>query len=310
MRGEPPTESSTAGTAACDDRTKYSLQVLGRESDALPPSRVELLQWLTDREYLLTREESDALLVLVAPSSPDVTSQVLDHFTTGGKSIRLHDLVQEFSRQFFDLTCQERQDRLSTLKRQCAGEYRLMDWLEKLSTGVTIDKPPITGDRAFDELVAKAVEVFVAPRCEGARIRQMFVAESRQDQDTWGRAAAILQLNHQAFVKRIAAWTGDLADWKPFDRIHLPASEITSQPVHTETLPPAELTTDLPTADPEVAVDTSDVPPPVALSNPGPLKSWLARQMRDHNSEVWGLVLLIETLVFITILGLIVTNRW
>lgn len=201
-----------------DDSTFWSQRLLEWNPDAPASPVVEVLRRLTERDYYLTRDETDAALLLVTPDSPELTERIREQFSERGKSARLKDALSGFSHQFFDLPVEDRQLEFNRLKSLCEDEPALLAWLDKLSPGLDVERPTLQGDEAFDRLVSACVEQSVASPDKASRMRQEFIHASRDNPDFWGRAAITLHLNHHQFTMRVAPWTRKLADWKQVER--------------------------------------------------------------------------------------------
>ncbi|MFO1043193.1 MAG: hypothetical protein U0941_15480 [Planctomycetaceae bacterium] len=201
-----------------DDSTFWSQRLLEWNPDAPASPVVEVLRRLTERDYYLTRDETDAALLLVTPDSPELTERIREQFSERGKSARLKDAVSGFSHQFFDMPVEERQLEFNRLKSLSEDEPALLAWLDKLSPGLDVERPTLQGDGAFDRLVSACVEQFVASPDKASRMRQEFIHASRENPDFWGRAAITLHLNHHQFTMQVAPWTRKLADWKQVER--------------------------------------------------------------------------------------------
>ncbi len=215
---QSPSESRVRDSSDLDDPTFWSLRLLDWNPADSVPSRAEILRRLTEREYFLTRDETDAALFFVSPESPELTNRIRGQFAERGTSVRLKDSVRRFAQGFFDQPYMERLVQLNELKVLCAEEPYLLAWLDGLSSGLDVDRPPAEGDEAFDRLVMACVEIFVASPRESSRKRQEFIHASREEPDYWGRAAIKLHLNYSQFTLRAAAWTRKLADWQQVER--------------------------------------------------------------------------------------------
>ncbi len=219
MTTEPSSsESRSRDPLDQDDPTIWSQRLLDWNPVDPASSRAELLRRLTERDYFLTRDETDAALFIVSPDSPELTTRIREQFAVRGTSVRLKDSVRRFAQEFFDLPFMERLVQFNELKVLCAEEPYLMAWLDGLSSGLDVERPPAEGDDAFDRLVMSCVEIFVASPREASRKRQEFIHASREEPDFWGRAAIKLHLNHNQFTMRAAAWTRTLADWQQVER--------------------------------------------------------------------------------------------
>ena len=201
-----------------DDSTFWSQRLLEWNPDAPASPVVEVLRRLTERDYYLTRDETDAALLLVTPDSPELTERIREQFSERGKSARLKDALSGFSHQFFDLPVEDRQLEFNRLKSLCEDEPALLAWLDKLSPGLDVERPTLQGDEAFVRLVSACVEQSVASPDKASRMRQEFIHASRDNPDFWGRAAITLHLNHHQFTMQVAPWTRKLADWKQVER--------------------------------------------------------------------------------------------
>jgi len=201
-----------------DDPTIWSQRFLGWNPVDPKSSRAEFLRRLTERDYFLTRDETDATLFLASPDSLELTDCVREQLAERGKSIRLKDSVRCLAEEFFDLVFAERKRKLNQLKVLCSDELALLEWLDKLSSALDVDRPTMQGDQAFDRLVSACIEIFVAVPSEASRIRQEFIHASREEPEFWGRAAIMLHLNHNQFTLRVAPWTRKLADWQQVER--------------------------------------------------------------------------------------------
>lgn len=227
MTTEPsPSESRPRDQSDLQDEpTIWSQRLLDWNPVDPASSRAELLRRLTERDYFLTRDETDAALFIVSPDSPELTTRIREQFAERGTSVRLKDSVRRFAERFFDLPFMERLVQFNELKVLCAEEPYLLAWLDGLSSGLDVERPPIEGDEAFDRLVTACIEIFLAPPREASRKRQEFIHASREEPDIWGRAAIRLHLNHNQFTMRAAAWTRKLADWQQVERRYQQAIE-------------------------------------------------------------------------------------
>lgn len=219
MTTEPSSsESRSLDSTGQNDATIWCQRFLGWNPVSPASPHVDVLRHLTERDYSLTRDETDAALFLLSPDCLELTDCVRGQLAERGKSTRLKDHVRRLAEDFFDLEFAERKTKLNQLKNLCSDEPALLEWLDKLASGLDVECPPMQGDQAFDRLVSACIKIFVSAPREASRIRQEFIHASREQPEFWGNAAIKLHLNHNQFTLRVAPWTRKLADWQQVER--------------------------------------------------------------------------------------------
>lgn len=169
-----------------------------------------LLRYVTERDFAVSLDETDALQILGNSTSRYLSSRTLDHAAYQGAEQQMETAVAGFASRFFEIPAFRRREQWSVLFDESLGFPHLAHWLANLEPGLDVDNVPLTGNESVDSLVESCSKAFLARPQDRARLRQAVAHLYCQDARRWERTVQYLTTNQPNFVAAIAPWLTDL----------------------------------------------------------------------------------------------------
>lgn len=186
---------------------RWSATVLNVETTC---RTAELLQRLTDDDYVASTECIDAMQLLVNPQASAVTAITVQTAAEAGRRATLEVAVAEFASAFFEIPPDQRQQKWQTLHDDCQAVPQLTHWLKHLERALHLPHVPEMHDELGDVFVNLCCRSFVARDPERARRRQAIFHMYCHKPTSWQSIVTNLQTSHDEFVTAVVPWLPQL----------------------------------------------------------------------------------------------------
>ena len=202
------TEASVLEADAC----RWAIHALDFDKQSELLDHAALLRLVVRRDYSIGPEMIDA--VQIVSNSLSLTAQPgrWRQAASQGRHQRCLENVTAFVQQFFDLSCDERRRRWTTLVMDCAGEPASAMWLNRLERGLDAELPPLTDNSNDNHLIQTCREVFLARPAKAARLRREFCEMWRRDVSTWENVTDEALERHPQFLEAVAPWVDEFGE--------------------------------------------------------------------------------------------------
>ncbi|MDB5347792.1 MAG: hypothetical protein JWP89_6169 [Schlesneria sp.] len=193
------------------------LQILEMGSDG-SSSRNEtaaLLMYVTERDYAISLEETDAAQILGNPQAASLAPGTIERAAYLSAQDRIETTIAGFASSFFDIPQNRRRNQWRLLVDECKHIPHLSRWLADLEPALVIERVSESGNKSVDLLVASCSDAFLTRGIEKVRQRQAIAHLYCQDPLRWENAVQSLLLYQPDFVGAIAPWLTGLR------RLHL-----------------------------------------------------------------------------------------
>ena len=176
------------------DVREWATEKLGVRQD-VPPDQVRevFLRSLRDDGFVPPYPVHEAFEILQQPAKPLPPECLQTNVAVFELEDRLRNSVEAFAFSFFDLSFDERQQRLQDLARRCAWNVPLAAWLEQLRAGLFVDPYAIEATQPVKTVAQAVAQLFVFPPTARLIQRASLLRRIGKDTKTWMVAARKLR---------------------------------------------------------------------------------------------------------------------
>lgn len=195
---------------------RWCLHILDMGDDSSSRNETTaLLKHVTDHDYALSLEETDAAQILGNPQSPSLDPTTVERAANLSARDQLETAIAGFASSFFDTPQFQRRNQWRLLVDECQHIPHLSRWLADLEPALVIDRVSDTGNRSVDLLVTSCSAAFLSRGIDQVRQRQAIAHLYCEEPLRWENAVQSLLMYQPRFVGAIAPWLTGL------HRLHL-----------------------------------------------------------------------------------------